>query len=215
MKKVLAGIAILAIAAASQAGLLNSWTISSGTVTPKPGDADNADKIHFGTLEATDNIGYGSGNGTVFRANNWADGEGNVQADAYVKAAFTLDDNYKFTLEKIEAPLTRGNLGAANFIWKNENGTAITSSAGFTASGKQTLTFNATDAAVWTSGGELRLMAADGLNHTSGNAQWSSRTDIASGVSVYGTVSAVPEPATMSLLGLGALAIALRRKLRK
>jgi hypothetical protein len=34
-------------------------------------------------------------------------------------------------------------------------------------------------------------------------------------VVLNGTVTAIPEPATMSLLGLGALAMVLRRKLSK
>ena len=44
------------------------------------------------------------------------------------------------------------------------------------------------------------------------NFDMSSDTKIAN---YLGTVTQVPEPATMSLLGLGALAMVLRRKLRK
>ena len=211
MKKVLAGIAVLAVAAAAQAGLLSSWTISGGNLAVERGDGEGAGNITFATPTAD---GLGSVlTGTTWRLNNWA--AGGESTGNKMGATFDLEDNYTFKLDSIVTTISAANPGAANFVWQNENGQAVTEVKGFTTSGSHDMTFAGQGANVWTADGGLYMVAADGKNSAGANASSGSRSDIRNKVEIYGTVSSVPEPATMSLLGLGALAIALRRKLRK
>lgn len=81
-----------------------------------------------------------------------------------------------------------------NDFWQNMTGEDVISGSGLSTSGSHTV-------AVWFS-------ATDGVDTLYDN------NSSANYVADFST-AAVPEPATMSLLGLGALAMVLRRKIRK
>ena len=218
MKKLIAALAVLAVAAAAQADLLSTWTISSSVQKWTPEETtENSDQITFHNFTA--NGLNATENGAAYRANNWAGGGASLNNG--FDLAFDLTDGFKFTLDSISGHMSNANPGAANFVWKNENNDNVTDVGSITeASGSHTVTWlNGTG--VWTSSGTLKLRASDGLNYAGANASSTSRTDLQSGLSIYGAValndtpSESPEPATLSLLGLGALAMVLRRKLRK
>ena len=214
MKKTLAVLAVLAVAAAAQAELLATWTITGGAQSP----VDNkTDLIVFDDLKTT-TLGS-TFNGNQWRLNNWAHG-GSAQGS--LDAGFLLEDNYTFSLESVTSALNGGgNPAAANFAWYKGD-TAVTDVQSITASRTSAaVTWTGNASGVWTEDGTISLKAANGNNTAGGNASSTSWTSIQT-VDLYGTVTAnpgptpaVPEPATMSLLGLGALAMALRRKLRK
>ena len=223
MKKVLAGIAILAIAAAAQAEIvkLAEWTISGSelSTTDTPNDA-----VVFKDMTVENNASTGL-NGTSWRINNWAHNGDAPRASASLP--FELNPNSVLTIDHVVVPMSvNGNPSPADFEFRKDSaaGVAITDVASASKTGSTNLTFTANDKATWTSGdstlnGALTLVSLGHASNGSATAASTSRTDIRSGVEVYGSVapagSSVPEPATMSLLGLGALAIALRRKLRK
>ena len=215
MKKTLAVLAVLAVAAAAQAELLATWTITGGAQSP----VDNkTDLIVFDDLKA--NGLDGSFNSSQWRLNNWVNG--GASTGSSLDAEFLLEDNYTFSLESITSTLNGGgNPAPANFAWYNGS-TAVTDVQSITASRTTTaVTWTGNASGVWTDAGTISLKASDGKNTAGANASSSSWTSIQT-VDLYGTVTATPgptpagpEPATMSLLGLGALAMALRRKLRK
>lgn len=222
MKKTLAVLAVLMVAAAAQAELLSSWTITSdGGNTAQQ---DYNDHLAFGDLTVTGGLQstYNSkGPAGEWRLNTWTTGQ--------LDADFVLEDGYTFALTSITSSLNGGgNPAAAEFAWYDGT-TPVTSPAGFTASKTPTaVTWTQTGDPSWTANGDdlvgtlsLKATGATTGSGAVGAASWTSIEN----VSLYGTVTGgdtptpptpqVPEPATMGLLGLGALAMALRRKLRK
>ena len=225
MKKILAGIAVLAVAAVAQADILATWTITGGAQS----DVDNKiSDIQFGQLTAN---GLNSTfSGAQWRLNNWANttlASSLTQPAGQLDATFTLADNKEFTLESITSTLNGGgNPAPVKFMWYNGD-TPVTgvNNGEFTASRTPAaVTWTGNGAGVWTESGTISLKATGEAKGGATSAAGTSWTSLQT-TDLYGTVKdvtpgpgptpAVPEPATMSLLGLGALAMALRRKLRK
>jgi hypothetical protein len=210
MKKILAGIAVLAVAAVAQADLLATWTIAKSTINPVQNEKT---EITFGDMVAN-GLGNQTVETTAWRLTQWITDPGVVSGNS-LDLPFTLQSGYQFALESVKGSMNpNGNPSPVNFKWQNENGVDVTGSVNVKTTSPATWTA-LESAPVWTSSGTLSLVAADGKNSAGNNASSGSRADIKSGLEVYGTVTQVPEPATMSLLGLGALAMVIRRKLSK
>ena len=209
MKKALTVLAVLAMAAAAQAELLATWGISADGQA----DVDNKNSnLTFGQLVASSDLDSGTFNANGWAIKNWANA-GSVLGQ--LDTTFTLADDCTFTLESITSTLRGGgNPATANFAWYNGT-TQVTDVQSLTKSKTDCpAEWTANENAVWTSSGTLTLKPSDAKATGGGNAGSASWTSIKT-VNLYGEVTEVPEPATMSLLGLGALALALRRKLRK
>ena len=218
MKKILAGIAVLAVAASAQAagGLLSTWTVSGSKSQYEEGTAENAGKIHFEDLVIPD--GQGKYDSAAIRMNHLASG-GAITATKAASITFTLDDNYSFSLESIVGQLSSAaGGGVPEFKWTSDSKGDVTAAAGLvTGGGYEEVTWAASGNPTWTTGDTLNLVPTKATNVSGGNVAATGRTDLKE-LKINGSVtesSSVPEPATMSLLGLGALAMVIRRKLRK
>ena len=226
MKKLMVALAILAIASAAQAELLATWTASS------------AQNINSATVGQTGGgaygfsmIGAGGFNGTSAPSGGTFGVAGATTASAAAAFAgneylyFTWNAAYSLSLDSTVGQYTRGNGGAQSAQWGTiiggtwtDIGTAITGIPTATPTTSTTpITTTFTGVSGLTSG-QLGLAVYGGTG--SAATDWfrldsrpSATPQVA--LSLNGTMTSIPEPATMSLLGLGALAMVLRRKIRK
>lgn len=229
MKKLIIALAIVAIASVAQAELLASWTSTA------------ANNLAGASTVQTGGSTY---NFTMVSGSGWATGgtpAGATYAGAGADAAsasaayadgqylyFTWDTDYTLSLDSVSAMYTRATTGAQSAQWGtiisgtwSSIGTAITSittATPTTSTSPITTTFSGVTNLA---SGQLGVAFYGGTS--SANTSWvrldsrpSATPDVA--LSINGTMQAagpVPEPATMSLLGLGALAMVLRRKMSK
>ncbi|GEM_PF-1108383 len=229
MKKLMIALAIVALASVAQAELLATWTASgaqnlAGGPFAQTGGSTN---YTFTMVAGGGWVAGGSPAGATFA------GAGATAADAAAAYAagqylyFTWDTDYTLSLDSIDARYTRSGTGAQNAQWGtiisstwSSIGTAITSITTVTPTTSTAPITTTFSGVTGLESGQLGVAFYGGTS--SANTAWvrldsrpSTTPQVA--LSINGTMDpvSVPEPATMGLLGLGALAMVLRRKMSK
>ncbi len=221
MKKTLTALAVMAIAASAYADVIASWSFDSGDIANNgvatAGTAANLDKVTVGNLVRND-MDKNGGSGNILTAVGWAG------ATAYVGFTVTVDPGWEIVNAAMgaEGKLNAANTGPAKLDWQVDG---VTMSTWTPAAGGATTGSAPADASLGTIDDSqehtIRLVYQAGSGQASGSTSDPAATGtgrIGGNLEFKGKIqeaSAVPEPATMSLLGLGALAMVLRRKLRK
>ena len=202
MKKLIAALAVLTIAAVAQAELLASWSVGGVANGTESDGYKYQENQLFGVkdMEAlSGSISTSTKNDVRVSGNSGVKFDYNATEDLQ---AVTISGTYHVTGsgpaktdwyvgEKLVASVTRDNDGYSPFE----------STLGLISAGSGTIKLQAD-----LNGGKATATSTTAI---SGNIDLT-------GVEINGVkATSVPEPATMSLLGLGALAMVLRRKLRK
>lgn len=222
MKKILASIAVLAFVAAAQAELLATWGFGDGTANAASLSANsfasNAGQVTFSELSRVNGLGTATTKASSFTANGWTK-SGTEFSTGEAGLGFTVDVNTGYEIANsviAVGNLSGGNSGPASFQWKMD-GTAVGAAWNSTSAAGSAQSTEATKFTVGAGDHEFLLVGSDTGNN--GNATGATgRSDFRTSITFDGDIQAatsVPEPATMSLLGLGALAMVIRRKLRK
>ena len=210
MKKVLVVLAVLAVAAAANAEVLCTWNSFTGgntAVTVQNTAAANYSQVTYSSLSrvlGSPALSIQTTAAGGFVANTWT-GSGYFYFTADVASGYSIAN------ATISYTVNGTATGPGTMAWRLnggsplDGGNAITTAAtghtntvGTIGSGLNSLTYspvgtlNQAGTGAFAAGGGVRLLTSVTLN---------------------GDV--IPEPATMSLLGLGALAMVLRRKMKK
>ena len=229
MKKVLTALAILAVASVAQAELLATWTASSANNM----DGATVAATGFGTTDYNFSMVGASGfagGGTPSGATYAMGGANAASAAAAYTAAqylyFTWNTGYTLDIDFADGRFTRSTVGGTTAQWGtiiggtwtsigSEISVTFTSTPSTSAPAPVTTTFTGVNGL---ESGQLALAFFGGSS--SANTAWirlDSRPSATPQVALTldGTMTPIPEPATMSLLGLGALAMVLRRRMSK
>jgi hypothetical protein len=225
MKKILVVLAVLAMASAAQAAVLATWNFQ-GSNSSLWGEAAPIAGANLGTGIGSAALTFGTGFTATSSGNNLR-GNGTtwggvsrtiaVGDSSYVQLLLTAASLYTLTVQSVDARMDGSSTGiGGSERWAaNADGGAYSFviAAGTTANGTLR-SFDVTDTAGSSVG--LRYFASPtaaggswGFSGTTGTAPASQS------IVVNGTTTSIPEPATMGLLGLGALAMVLRRKMKK
>ena len=209
MKKLLIALVVVAIASVAQAELLATWTFANGASTVATNAlAANIDQVTFGELTRV-NLGQSSTNANQFAANNWTAAANGISLAVTVNAGYEIADatigvgglNGSGTGPRtLQWSLNGSDVVDGTWTVALSSGSSVTTpiAVGTIGAGTNTLFLRST-------GGQVSTPSADPA--TAGSAR------LLNNLTMSGTI--IPEPATMSLLGLGALALALRRKMSK
>ena len=207
MKKLMIALAIVAIASVAQAELLATWSTAdnSGAVT------DGADGAVVTGLSIYGGAGK-TGTTTIWGMNSLVSGGGfqftitSITAGYYIDSAVVAGTTSGSATgpRELDWYVNAGNTGVS--IIRTTTTVAFSSDLGSLYSGD--VVSLRTDAA----GGTLRSGTTEAFTNNGGTFYV---TTAGGGMTLNGDLTSIPEPATMSLLGLGALAMVLRRKMKK
>lgn len=204
MKKLIAALAVVVFAVAAQAELLAEWKAVGGAV-----DADTMSKTHgfaAGDLELYGNAKQTSTT-SIFGVNTLTDGASGISFDV------VCDDGFAIMNAQLAAQYTGSPTGPKQIDFLVNDVVRTTHSRPGQGSDFDVTLGYLGDAATVAivankDAGTVRSGTGETFNNNGGTFV------IRTGMTLNGDV-VVPEPATMSLLGLGALAMVIRRKLRK
>ncbi len=217
MKKLLIALVVVAIASVAQAELLATWSFDAGASSvSKNSSAANIDKVTFGELTRV-NLGTASDKANQFASNNWG------VAGNGISLAVTVAAGYSIVNTTIGVGgLNGSNTGPDTLQWSlgYTGGTSFGTEVGTPWTGAfKSGDSVAGEVAVGTIGAGTNTLF---LRSTGGQVGTPTATPATTGsarllnnLTMSGTITPIPEPATMGLLGLGALALALRRKMSK
>ena len=223
MKKLMIALAIATVASVASADILATWNFYGSNSTQWGGamplaganlDANiaSASLTLSGALTTT-----GSSNNLRSNGTYWGTTAPDLADAGYVQIALAAADGFEMTIETITGRVAGSGTGVGGLDrWSaSVDGGAYgwIIAAGATAN-NTAMSWNVDD----TTGEDITLRyyasptAAGGSWGFSGN---NSATPADQSIVINGTTQSVPEPATMGLLGLGALAMVLRRKMSK
>ena len=210
MKKLLIALAILAIASVAQAELLATWTFDAGasTVATEAGAA-NIDKVTFGELTRV-NLGQSGASANQFASNNWGVEGNGISLSIGVAAGYSIANT---TIGV--GGLNGSNTGPGTLQW-SLNGTDVGTAWTVAYSAGSSVKADVAVGTIGTGANTLFLRSTGGQVGTpTGTPAAADSARLLTNMTMSGNVTAIPKPATMSLLGLGALTMVLRRKIRK
>lgn len=227
MKKLITALAILAVASVAQAEMVASWTAAAANNLNNGAVAATSSGYSFSMVSAGGFNGTSAPAGFTFAVAGASAADANAAYTGNEYIYFTWDTDYTLAIDSASALYTRGAAGATSAQWGtiiggtwSSIGTAITTiptATPTTSTLPQTTTFTSVSGLT---SGQLGLAVYGGSG--TGATDWfrldsrpSATPQVALSLDGTMTPTGVPEPATMSLLGLGALAMVLRRKMSK
>ena len=210
MKKLMIALAIVAIASVAQAELLATWTLNAGgTATATENGTVNMDQVTFGDLTRT-GLGVASTVAGQFSSNGFGHAGPNS-----ISFLVTINSGYQITGASLNSTSINGsNTGPGTVQWQL-NG--VNAGASLVRTSSAAVAWNASIGDIGEGANTLAIVQVGTANVTGGATSTGGSFRI-NNLTMSGDVAStapVPEPATMGLLGLGALAMVLRRKMSK